>query len=402
MEIGAGRLHRAAPLSHNDNMRICVLALCVGAAAPALLPAADTVVVEQIVAKVNGDIITRTDLNRARRELEMSLRQRGLNPQQVEEAVKQAEKDILRDRIDNLLLIQRGKELDINVDAEVTKYLGGIQLENKIADPEKFQAWIREQTGMTYEDFKAEAKNSMLTNRVIGQEVYSKVNIPKEEIQAYYEKNKASFLRKERVFLRELLVSDADKDAAGKAAAEKKAKDLVTRARRGERFTDLIRDNSDGATAKQGGMLDPFEKGTLRKDMEDLVWDKARGYVTDPIRVDAGWLILRVEDHQKAGQAELSDVESEIRERLAQQVVGPKMREYLTNLRMNAFLEIRDDYTDTGAAPGQRTTWNDPAMLRAETVTKEEVAATARVKRLLYMLPIPGTSIVDSRKSSSK
>lgn len=383
-------------------MRICVLALCVGALAPGLLPAADTVIVEQIVAKVNGDIITRSDLNRARREMEGSLRQRGLNPQQVADAIKQGEKDILRDRIDHLLLIQRGKELDINVDAEVTKYLGGIQLDNKIADPEKFQSWIREQTGLTFEDFKAEAKNSMLTNRVIGQEVYSKVNIPKEDVQASYEKNKANFVRKERVFLRELLVSDADKDAAGKAAAEKKAKDLVARARRGERFTDLVRDNSDGQTAKQGGMLDPFEKGILVKAMEDMVWDKARGYVTDPIRVDAGWLILRVEDHQKEGQAELADVEGEIRERLAQQTVGPKIREYLTNLRMNAFLEIREEYADSGAAQGQRTTWNDPAMLRAETVTKEEVAATARVKRLLYLLPVPGTSIVDSRKSSSK
>jgi peptidyl-prolyl cis-trans isomerase SurA len=383
-------------------MRICALALCVAASLPALLPAADTLVVEQIIAKVNGDIITRTDLNRARRELEMGLRQRGLNPQQIAEAVKQGEKDLLRERIDNLLLIQRGKELNINVDSEVTKYLGGIQLENKIADPEKFQAWIREQTGMTFEDFKSEARNSILTNRVIGQEVYTKVNVPRSDVEAFYEKNKANFVRKERIFLRELLVSDADKDAAGKAAAEKKAKDLVNRARRGERFTDLVRDNSDGATAKQGGMLDPFEKGLLVKEMEALVWDKPRGFVTEPFRVQAGWLILRVEDHQKEGQAELSDVENEIRERLASQVMGPKMREYLTELRTNAFLEIRDNFADSGAAPGQRTTWNDPAMLRAETVTKEEVAATARNKRLLYIMPIPGTSIMDTRKSSSK
>jgi parvulin-like peptidyl-prolyl isomerase len=369
---------------------------------PALLPAADTITVEQIVAKVNGDIITRTDLNRARREMEANLRQRGLTPQQVAEAMKQGEKDLLRERIDNLLLIQRGKELNINVDAEVTKYIGGIQLDNKIADPEKFQSWIREQTGMTFEDFKSEAKNGILTQRVIGQEVYSKVTIPKADIEAFYQKNKANYLRKERIFLRELLVSTVDKDEAGKAAAEKKAKDLTARARKGERFTDLVRDNSDGATAKQGGMLDPFEKGVLRKDMEDLVWTQARGYVTDPFKVDAGWLILRVEDHQKEGQAELADVENEIRERLASQLVMPKMREYLTELRANAFLEIRDTYTDTGAAPGQRTTWNDPAMLRAETITKEEVAATARTKRLLMILPIPGTSIMDSSKSSSK
>ncbi|MBI4892271.1 MAG: peptidylprolyl isomerase [Acidobacteria bacterium] len=383
-------------------MRFCVLALCVAVLLPASLPAADTVTVEQIIAKVNGDIITRSDIVRARRDMEAGLRQRGVPANQVETAMKESEKDVLRDKIDSLLLVQRGKELNINVDSEVTKYLGGIQLENKIADPEKFQAWIREQTGMTFEDFKAEARNSMLTNRVIGQEVYSKVTVPRKDIEAFYEKNKAAFQRKERVFLREILISTVDKDAAGKAAAEKKAKDLVTRARRGERFTDLVRDNSDGATAKQGGMLDPYEKGGLSKILEDMIWDKARGFVTDPIKLDNGWLILRVEDHQKEGQAELSDVENEIRERLAQQIVGPKMREYLSELRTNAFLEIREPYIDSGAVAGQRTTWNDPAMLRAETTTKEEVAATARNKRLLYMLPIPGTSITDQRKSSSK
>jgi len=384
-------------------MRICVLALWLGVCAPAWLPAADTVMVEQIVAKVNGDIITRSDMTRARREMEATLRQRGMNPQQVAEAMKQAEKDVLRDRIDNLLLVQRGKEMNINVDAEVTKYIGGIQLDNKIADPDKFQAWIREQTGMSYEDFKSEARNGILTQRVIGQEVYSKVSIPKAQIEEFYEKNKTSFQRKERIFLREILIMTQGKDAAGQAAAEKKVKDLVARARKGERFNELVRDNSEAASAKQGGQLDPYEKGVLLKEMEDAVWDKPKGYITDPIKVPAGWIILRVDDHQKEGQADLADVEGEIRERLGAQVMGPKVREYLTELRMNSFLEIRGDFADSGAAPGKTTDWNDPAILRAETTTKEDVAAQARMKRLLWMIPIPGTSTVDpNRKSSSK
>ncbi len=368
-----------------------------------MLPAADTVTVEQIVAKVNGDIITRTDLVRARREMEAGLRQRGMNPQQVSDALKEADKDVLRDRIDNLLLVQRGKELNINVDADVTKYINGIQLENKIADPEKFQQWIREQTGMTYEDFKSEVKNGILTQRVVGQEVYSRVNVPKADVEAYYEKNKTSFVRKERIFLREILVTNKTKDATGLAAAEKKAKDLVARARKGERFPDLVRDNSEAGSAKQGGQLDPYEKGMLIKAMEDAVWDRPKGYVTDPIKVDVGYVILRVDDHQKEGQAELSDVENEIKERLASQVMGPKMREYLTELRLNAFLEIREEYADSGAPTGKSTQWTDPAILRPETTTKEDVAAQAHLKRLLWMIPIPGTSTVDpNRKSSSK
>ncbi|MEJ5369145.1 MAG: peptidylprolyl isomerase [Bryobacteraceae bacterium] len=374
--------------------------LCLIAAAG--LPAGEPVVVEQIIAKVNGDIITRSDLARARQELEASLRQRNLPPSQIAEILAQAEKDLLRDKIDNLLLIQRGKELNLNVDGEVSKYLAQIQSDNKIADPEKFQAWIRENTGMSYEDFRAELRNNFLSQRVLGQEVYSKVNIPRRQIEEYYEKNKESFRRNERVILREILVSTQGMDEAGVAAAEKKAREIVARARKGERFTELVREFSEGASARQGGLLDPFEKGILAPELEQLVWDKEKGYVTDPIRVPAGWLILRVEDHQKEGLAELSEVENEIREKLASEIMMPRVREFLSELRRNSFIEIRQPWVDTGAVPGQKTDWNDPALLRAETVTKEEVAAQARLKRLLFFLPIPGTSITDTSKSSSK
>lgn len=382
-------------------MRICALLLSLGLAGVLPVPAADNVMVEQIVAKVNADIVTRTDLNRARREMEANLKQRGATPQQIAEAVQQGEKDILRDRIDNLLLVQRGKDLNLNIDSEVTKYLGDLQRDNKIADPDKFQAWIREATGMTYEDFKQEVKNGILTQRVIGQEVYSKVSIPKADIEAYYEKNKAQFQRKERVFLREILISTQGKDAAGLAAAEKKAKDLVVRARKGEKFADLIRDNSDAVTAKQGGALEPFEKGLLNPALETMIWDKPKGTITEPYKVDAGWLILRVDDHQKEGQAELADVEAEIRDRIGATMMQPKVRGYLTELRTYAFIEIREGFTDTGAAAGKDTTWSDPALLKPDTISREEVMQ-ARTKRLLFAIPIPGTTVNDTRKSSSK
>ncbi len=382
-------------------MSVFRLGLCAAVAAVSLCPGQQAIV-EQIVAKVNGDIITRSDLARARQELEANLRQRKLPASQMAGILAQAEKDLLRDKIDSLLFIQRGKELNLNVDSEVTKYLAQIQSENKIADPEKFQAWIRENTGMSYEDFRAELRNNFLSQRVVGQEVYSKVNIPRRQIEEYYEKNKQSFTRKERVILREILVSTQGMDPAAAAAAEKKARDIVARARKGERFTELVREFSEAVSARQGGLLDPFEKGILSPQLEALVWDKEKGHVTDPIRVPAGWLILRVEDHQKEGLAELSEVEGEIRDKLAQEIMMPKVREYLSELRKNSFIEIRQPWVDTGAVPGQKTDWNDPALLRAETVTKEEVAAQARLKRLLYFLPIPGTSITDTSKSSSK
>ena len=379
-------------------LRVCALVL----ASAIALSAADTVVIEQIVAKVNGDIVTRSELDRLRHEAEAELQQRGVPANQIRTAMLEREKDLLRDRIDSLLLIQKGKDLDIKVDTEISKRLAEIQLENKIADPDKFQQWIKDNTGKSYEDFKLELKNQLLTQRVIGSEVGSKISVPREKIVEYYEKNKASFVRQEQVYLREILIGIEGKDAAGITAAEKKAKDIVARARKGERFGDLVRDNSDALSAKQGGDLGGWKKADLNPELAAAVWDKARGYVSDPMRVPAGFEILRVDEHVKEGQATLDDVENEIKERLYMPLYQPKIREYLTSLRQQAYLEIRDGYADTGAASGIDTRWQDPALLKPETVSKEEVALRKHKKRLLWSIPIPGTSTKIEQKSSSR
>lgn len=353
--------------------------------------AADLMTVEEIVAKCNGDIITRGDIDRARKELIQGLQQNGLAGVALQQAVQEQEKDLLRDRIDSLLLVQKGKDLNINVDPEIAKRMAEIQKQSGIADPDKFHDWVKEQThGISFEDFKADMKNDLLRQRVIRQEVGEKVQIKHDEVEKYYNEHKKEFVREERIFLREIFVSTEGKDAAGVAAAEKKAKDLVARARKGERFPELARDNSDAITAKSYGELQPFKKGDLNKNLEDAVWSQPKGYITDPISTGNGFLILRVDDHQKAGQAELSDVENDIMERLYTPRMQPKIREYLTQLRKSAFLEIKSDWVDTGAAPGQDTAWVDPGQLKPETVSKSEVSQT-RHKRLLWAIPIPGT-----------
>jgi peptidyl-prolyl cis-trans isomerase SurA len=353
--------------------------------------AADIAVVEEIIAKCNGDIITHGDIERSRRDLADALRHDGLTGLPLQNAFNEREKDLLRDRIDQLLLVQKAKDLDIKVDTELAKYLAGIQKESGIAEPEKFQEWVTQQSGMPFEDFKLDRKNDMLRQRVIHQEVGSRINIKHEDIEKYYNEHKAEFVREERIFLREILVSTEGKDAAGIAAAEKKAKDLVTRARRGERFPELARDNSDALTAKGMGELPAYKLADLSKVLVDQVWSQPKGYITDPIRIDPGFEILRVEEHQKAGQAPLEDVENEITDKLYGPRMGPQVRGYLSELRKAAFLEIKSDWVDSGAAPGKDTSWVDPAQLKPETTTKAEVSSKAKHKKLLWAIPIPGT-----------
>jgi peptidyl-prolyl cis-trans isomerase SurA len=370
--------------------------------APAAAPPAGVKLVEQIVAKINNEIITQGDLERSRHQLEAELKRQGLGGERLEETLKAAEKDTLRDRIDQLLLVQKGKDLNINVDSEVSKYLAELQLQFKVSDPDKFQQFVREQTGMPYEDFRQQTKDGMLTRRVVQQEVGSKISIPRTEVQKYYEEHKNEFVREEQVFLREIFISTEGKDAAGVAAAEKKAKELVERARKKENFGNLARDNSDAATAPNYGELGAFKRGDLRKEIEDLVFKQDRGYVTDPLRQPNGFLILKLEERYAAGLQPLEVVENEVMEKLYSPRMQPAVRTYLTRLRQDAFIEIRDGYVDSAAAADKDTRWRDPAQFKPLTVTKEEVAMRTRRRRLLWLIPIPFTSTTVKARSSGR
>jgi peptidyl-prolyl cis-trans isomerase SurA len=376
--------------------------LFTGLAAACLLRGAEISVVDEIIAKVNGEIVTRNDYDHSRQQIEAAMRKDGLSGPRLADALKEAEKNILRERIDQILLVSRGKELNINVDAEVTKQLADIQRNVKIADPEKFQAFVKDETGSAYEDYKNDLKNQLLTSRVVRQEVTGKINFKKEELEKYYHDHQDEFQREERVFLRELLISTEGKDAAAVPAAEKKAKDLAARAKKGEKFEELAQTNSDSATAQQGGDIGAYEKGKLRDDIEKAVWDQPRGFVTDPINIGNGFLILKVEEHNKAGLASYDEAENDIRSKLYQPRMQPELRKFLTQLRVDAFLEIKPGYVDSGAAPGKDTTWADAAEIKPETVTKEEVASRIRRKRLLGVVPIPGTTAQKTGTSSSR
>jgi parvulin-like peptidyl-prolyl isomerase len=330
------------------------------------------------------------------------LRSEGKQGAALDSALGERSRDALRERIDQMLLVQKGKELGISVEGDVSKWLADLQLKSGIVDSEKFQAYVREQSGQPFEDYKDDLRNGILTQRVLRQEVGRRITIPRSELEKYYNEHKNEFMREEQVFLRQILISTKGKDAAGIAAAEKKAKELADRAKRGEKFHELAKQHSDEPVSReQYGDAGSYKRGQMRRELEVLVFDKEFGHVTDPIRTEDGFLILKVEDQHRAGLAKFEEVENDIMERMYMSRFQPQIREYLTQLRQEAFLEIKEGFVDTGAAPGKDTKWTDPAQLKPETVTKEEVAAQTRRRRLLWMIPIPGTSTT-SKPSSSR
>ncbi len=350
-------------------------------------------VVEEIAAKVNGDIITRGELDQTRKESEQTHRAEGLTGQRLTDAVRADSARSLRDQIDLLLLVQKGKDVGVNVDGDVTRELADMQVASKISDPDKFHEAIRQQYGMSFEEFRDKMKRQYLARRVISQEVGYRIQIPDADMQKFYEEHKAEFVRKEQVFLSQILISTEGKTPEQAAVAEQKAKDIVARAKRGEKFSDLVRDNSDDPeTVRTGGSLPAYQRGMMEKTWDDQVFAAKRGDVVGPLKGPLGFEILRVDERYEAGQASFEEVRNEIQERMAGPRMEPKIREYLTTLRQEAFLEIKEGYTDMGQAPGKDTRWHDVAQLKPQTITKEEVAARTKThKRFMNLVPVPGT-----------
>ena len=141
----------------------------------------------------------------------------------------------------------------------------------------------------------------------------------------------------------------------------------MNRARKGENFSTIARDNSDAETAEGGGNLPAFKRGLLKKEIEDLVFQQSKGYVTDPLRQSNGFLILRVVQHDAAGLQPFDSVENEITDRMYQPKMQPALRAYLTKLREEASIFVKEGYVDSGRSANQTEPVETAAAKEADT-----------------------------------
>jgi peptidyl-prolyl cis-trans isomerase SurA len=328
--------------------------------AAALVFAADTVV-EEIVARINGAIITSSDLQRSQQQTVSELRQAGGSL--TDQDIAEHEKNVLRDLIDQQLLIQKASDLGITGDTELIKRLDEIRKQMGLDSMEALEK-AAEAQGVSYEDFKRGLRNQILTQAVISREVGSHILITTEEAKKYYDSHRSELERPEQVRLSEILVS-TQKPAANEgetasdvgvdeiAAAKSKAEALLQEIRHGAKFEDVAKRSSDGPTAAQGGDLGYFKRGTLAKELEDITFAMKPGDVSDVIHTKQGFIVLKVTEHTPAGLPPLKDVEGEIQNAIYLQKLQPALRTYLTKLREDAFIDIKPGYVDTGASPNQ-------------------------------------------------
>lgn len=348
--------------------KLCLI-LIVSACLPAL---ASAQVVEEIIARVNSQIITRSEYVRSKDQLKDEVKQQ--NPANADTVLADREKDVLRDLIDQQLLLDKGKDLGISVDTDVLKRLDQMRKDMKLATMEDLEKEATKQ-GYSWEDFQQNMKNQAITQKVIGEEVGSHLSLSKEEEEKFYEDHKAEMQHPEYIRLSEILVTpkavapaapsdptappsaaapaDPAADAAALSIAEAKANDLLKQIRGGTAFDEIAKKYSDGPSAADGGNLGTFERGKLAKELEDRTFAMKSGDVTDVIRVKQGYVILRVDEHEAAGVPSLKDAMPKIQDALYYQKLTPALRAYLTKLREEAYIKYAPGYVDSGASPNQ-------------------------------------------------
>ncbi len=339
------------------------------------LAAGQTQVVEEIVTRVNGQIITRSEYDRSKDQLRDDVKQQ--DPANADKLYAEREKDVLRDLVDQQLLLEKGKDLGITGDTELIKRLDQMRKDMKLETMEELEKAATAQ-GISYEDFKQNLRNQIITQKVIGEEVGSHLSISKEEEQQFYNEHKSELEQPESIKLSEILIapqkaaaspvagvdtantqdaaSDSAKQAAetaALAAAEAKANDVLKQIRAGANFEDMAKKFSDGPSAAQGGDLGAFKRGTLAKELEDRTFAMKSGDVTDVIRTKQGYVILKVTNHQMAGVPTMKEIEPKIMDALYYQKLQPALRAYLTKLREDAYIDYKDGYIDSGASPNQ-------------------------------------------------
>jgi len=317
--------------------------------APAFI-SADTVV-EEIVARVNNSIITRSQYQHEEKQLKDEAQQ---DPTHEDEILAQGEKDVLRGLIDRQLLLEKGKELGITADTEIIKRLDEIRKQMKLASLDDLEKAAAAQ-GVSFEDYKQNMKVEIITQQVIQREIGPHINVTNPEMRKFYEEHKAELARPEAVRLSEILVStdEAGTDEQKLAAAKAKAEDLLKQIRGGGNFEDIAKKESQDPSASEAGDLGYFERGKLAKQLEDVTFAMKKGDVSDVVRTKQGFVILKLTDHQAGGIPAYSEVESRVQEAVYMRAMQPKLREYLKKLREEAYIDIKPGYVDTGASSNQ-------------------------------------------------
>ena len=302
-------------------------------------------VVEDAIARINDQVITRTEYEAAEQQLLQQARQENISQAEMDDRLN----NLLRDMIDEQLLLSKGKELGITADAETMRELDDIRKRNNLPSMEALEKAAAQQ-GVSFEDFKQHIREQLIRQQVVRDQVGSHLEMTHADELAYYNAHKQDFMVPEEVHLSEILIPTPDNPTQAQInAAQSRADDLAGKLKAGSNFAALARQYSGGPTASAGGDLGDFKRGTLGDVLENATFPLPVGANTPPIRTRQGFVILHVDAHQNAGVPPLSAIEEKVQEAMYFSELQPALRAYLTKLRSQAYIQIAPGFVDTGA-----------------------------------------------------
>ncbi|MFP5268131.1 MAG: peptidylprolyl isomerase [Acidobacteriota bacterium] len=302
-------------------------------------------VVEDAIARINDQVITRTEYKAAEEQLLQQARQDNISQAEMDDRLN----NLLRDMIDEQLLLSKGKELGITADAETMRELDDIRKRNNLPSMEALEKAAAEQ-GVSFQDFKQHIREQLIRQQVVRDQVGSHLDMTHADEVAYYNAHKQDFMVPEEVHLSEILIPTPDNPTQAQIdAAQARAQDLAAKLKAGGNFAALARQYSGGPTASAGGDLGDFKRGSLGDVLENATFPLPVGANTPPIRTRQGYVILHIDSHQNAGVPPLSAIDEKVQEAMYFSELQPALRAYLTKLRSEAYIQIAPGFVDTGA-----------------------------------------------------
>ena len=344
---------------------LSVVAACI-VAVPLAAQSQQPLILEQVLVKVNGDIITKSELEE--RQI-AALRQRNLNPdtlkndEELKKALAEVTPQILVNAIDEMLLLQLGKEKGLHLsDEQFNRWLGAMRKEQNLEDEKKFEQALK-QEGMTISDVRRNVERQFLIQEVQRDEFGGKLQITEEEARQYYLAHQSEFIDPASVTLREILIEVPTVNQQGRPAinvgqddaAAKRAADVRARLAAGEDFTKVVTEVSAAASKANGGLIGPIATAELSQDLQKQFEKMKPGEITQPIRTARGYQIFKLESTKASGQRPFDSVRDLVADRVYQERSRTEMRKFLDRVRRQAIIvwkneELRKAYEQQVAA----------------------------------------------------
>jgi parvulin-like peptidyl-prolyl isomerase len=334
----------------------------IGLSAVAVTSSASAAVLERVIAKVNGEIITLSEFEQ--RQL-VAAQSANIAHEHIQAYLQEKSPEILQDAIDELLLTQKADELGIRVRPEaLDQVVEEIKKDNKITSEEQFKQELSRE-GLTLEALKRNIERSISKRRVISREIESKITVTEDELRAYYEKHQSQYRIKETLQLQEIVLKADD------PRARAHADDIVKRARGGEDFAQLAQQNSTSSTKAAGGDLGRVLADELHAELRKATKSLTPGQVSDPVVLAGTLRILKLNQRDDARTIPYEEARASIEQELRQDRTKQQYAQYIEGLRKAAIIDVRVRDVPTTMIP----TGSEPAILHdlpADTNIPEE------------------------------